>query len=165
MRGAPRAADRPVAKTSSVSLVEVSPSMVMALKVSSTAGIERGAQRLRLDGRVGEEKGEQGRHVGRDHAGALGDAVDGDLDPVDLGLARGELGIGVGGHDGARGVGEGVGLGGLRERGEVQGDLAGIERLADHAGRGDIDVGLQAVGRLGRRLGGALDRVHARACR
>ena len=38
MRGAPRAAAVPVANSKSVSLVEVSPSMVMALKVASTAG-------------------------------------------------------------------------------------------------------------------------------
>ena len=119
MRGAPRLAARPVAKRSKVSLVEVSPSMVMALKVSSTARIERVAQRLRLDRRIGEEKGEHGRHVGRDHAGALGDAIDGDLDAVDLGLARGELGEGVGGHDGASGIGEGVGPGFGHKRAEA----------------------------------------------
>ena len=54
MRGAPRRVAAPVAKTSSVSLVEVSPSMVMALKLSSSAGIDEGLQHMRLDGRVGE---------------------------------------------------------------------------------------------------------------
>ena len=55
-------------------------------------------------------KHEHGRHVGRDHAGALAEAVDDDRHAADLGRARGELGVGVGGHDGARGRFEGIGL-------------------------------------------------------
>ena len=54
-------------------------------------GSEDLAQRPGLDRGVGEEEGEHGRHVRRDHAGALGDAVDGDGHALDLGLPRGEL--------------------------------------------------------------------------
>ena len=150
-----------MAKISKVSLVEVSPSMVTALKVLSTAGVERSAQRPRLDRRVGEEKDQQGRHVGRDHAGALGDAVDGDGDAVDLRFSRGELGKGVGGHDGARRIGVGVRLGLAHQRAKLLDDLAGIERLADHPGRSDIDVGLEAVGGPRRGFGGQRHRLLA----
>src|SRR5689334_15700477 len=95
--------------------------------------IETAAQRNRLDRCVSEDKSERGRHVGRDHAGAFGDAIDGDLDPVDLALARGKLRIGVGGHDGARGLLEGIWLCLSREIAEETGDFRRIERLADHA--------------------------------
>ena len=61
-------------------------------------------QRPRLDRRVGEEESEHGRHVRRDHACALGDAVNGNGHALDLGLPRGELGIGVGGHDSTRSI-------------------------------------------------------------
>ena len=54
---------------------------------------------------IGGDKGEHGRHVGMDHAGAFGDA--GGADGVffaDAAFARGGFGHGVGGHDGACGI-------------------------------------------------------------
>jgi len=69
--GAPSAAAAPVAKASSVSDVEVSPSMVTALKVSSTPALQQRLQRAGRDRRVGEHEGQHGRHVRHDHAGAL----------------------------------------------------------------------------------------------
>ena len=67
----PRAAAAPVANSSTVSLVEVSLSTVMQLKVVG-AGRQQRLQRRLGDGRVGEDEAQHGRHVGRDHAGALG---------------------------------------------------------------------------------------------
>ena len=96
----------PVANSSRVSLVEVSLSTVMQLKlrldaalpacVCSTLGGDRG---------VGEDEAQHRRHVGRDHAAALGDAVD--ASPSCRRSARvrvRRLGEGVGGHDAAGGV-------------------------------------------------------------
>ena len=64
----------PVAKASTVSLVEVSLSTVMQLKVSLVGGGQQLLQERRLDRRVGEDVAEHRRHVGRDHAAALDDA-------------------------------------------------------------------------------------------
>ena len=66
----------PVAKASSVSDVEVSPSTVMALKLALVAALEQRLQHVGRNRRVGEDEGEHRRHVGRDHARALGDAVE-----------------------------------------------------------------------------------------
>ena len=52
---------------------------------------------------IGRREGQHGRHVGGDHARALGNAVYGDPVPADLRPASGTLGEGVGGHDGAGG--------------------------------------------------------------
>src|SRR4030095_1662325 len=111
--------------------------------------IERSPKRGWLDMGVSEQEGEHGRHVRRDHAGAFGDAIDGDLDAIDFGLARGELRVGVGGHDGARGLLEGLRLRLAREIAQEAGEFRRIERLADHARRSDIYVGLKTVGRAG----------------
>ena len=77
-RDARTSAALPVAKIISVSEVEVSPSMVTALNVSTTPSSSMRLQGRRGNCSVGENEGQHGRHVGRDHAGALGDAVDGD---------------------------------------------------------------------------------------
>ena len=79
-RLAPRLAAAPVANSSSVSLVEVSLSTVTALKVLSVAADSSACSTGSRDRRVGRDEGQHRRHVGRDHAGALGDAVDGDVD-------------------------------------------------------------------------------------
>ena len=136
----PRFAAAPVANSRQVSLVEVSPSMVMQLKVVCTCLRQQALQRRLRDGRVGEDEAEHGRHVGRDHAGALAEAVDDDRHATDLDRARRELGVGVGGHDRARRDLEGVGLGRLGEPVEQMRELARIERLADDARRGDEDL-------------------------
>ena len=47
-----------------------------AVEAPSDAGVEAGLQELRLDGKVGEDKGQHRRHVGRDHAAALCDTDD-----------------------------------------------------------------------------------------
>ena len=123
------------------------------------AGIEASAERRGLDRGVGEQEGEHGRHVRRDHARALGDAVDRDLHPADLRLPRRELRIGVGGHDGARGVEKIVFPSPRREIAEQARELAHLERLADHPGRGEIHVGLEAPRGVGRRFRRELDRL------
>ncbi len=74
----------PVANSSSVSLVEVSESTVMALKDGPTPASQAFLQHGRRQAGVGEDEGQHGRHVGRDHARALGDAVDRHLVAVDL---------------------------------------------------------------------------------
>ncbi len=81
----------PVATSSSVSQVEVSPSTVMQLNERSTALGEQGLQDGGRDLGIGPHKGQHGRHVRGDHAGALGDAVEGDFNVADLGGAAGDL--------------------------------------------------------------------------
>ena len=118
-------------------------------------------QRRGSDRRVGEDEAQHRRHVRLDHAGALAEAVDHDLDAVDLGGARRELGEGVGGHDRARGGVPGVGLGLAGELAEQVGELAGVERLADDAGRGNEHLAGRAADRRRRRIGRYDDRFHA----
>ena len=103
-------------------------------------------QRTRLDGGIGEQEGEHGRHVRRNHAGALGDAVDGHRHALDLGLARGKLRVSVRGHDGAGGFGDPFRAGIFGKPGEQAREFGRIERLADHPGRGDIHVGFETTG-------------------
>ena len=67
-----------------MSEVEVSPSTVMAVEALRDAARQQRLQHRRRQGSVGEQECEHGRHVGRDHAGALGDAVDGDAPPGDF---------------------------------------------------------------------------------
>ena len=76
MRGAPRFAAAPVANSISVSLVDVSLSTVTALNVPPTAFDKQRLQDRRVDRRIGRDEGQHRRHVRRDHAGALGDAID-----------------------------------------------------------------------------------------
>ena len=103
------------------------------------AGKQALQHRLR-DRRIREDEAEHGRHVGRDHAGALAEAVDDDGHAADLGRARGELGVRVGGHDGARGGLEGVRLRRLGEVTQQMHEAARVQRLADHPRRGQIDL-------------------------
>ena len=87
-----RACAAPVANSSSVSEVEVSLSTVMALNERVDRLRQQRLQRRRGDRRVGEDEGQHGRHVGRDHAGALGDAVDRHLRVAELRVRGGDLG-------------------------------------------------------------------------
>ena len=135
--------------------------MVMALKLSLDERRHDGVQGLRLDRRVGEHEGEHGRHIRRDHAGAFGDAVDRDLDAIDMAAARGELRKGIGGHDRPRRHLVSVGLGLVGEIAQEPDELSGIERLTDHAGRGDVDVRIQTVRDLSRCVHRLLHRLAA----
>ena len=134
--GAPFAAAAPVAKASSVSEVEVSPSMVTALKVSATPSCSS-VQRRRRDRRVGEDEGQHGRHVGRDHAGALGDAADGDVACRSVTVAAAPSGkvsvvmIAFAAASHPPGAASATSLS------HDAFELRGIERLADDAGRGE----------------------------
>ncbi len=122
-----------------------------------------GHQRLqgrRRDGRIGEDEAQHRRHVRGDHAGALAEAVDRDGDTVDLDAARGELGVGVRGHDGTGGRQERVGLGALCEAGEEMGELLRLERLPDDACRGHVDLGRRAADGAG----GGFRRQARRVC-
>ena len=86
-------------------------STVMQLNERSTDLASSRLQYRRGDRRVGEHEGEHRRHVRRDHAGALGDAVDDDLRVADLHARGRNLGECVGGHDRARRVHQAVGPG------------------------------------------------------
>ena len=67
----------PVANSSSVSEVEVSLSTVIALNEASVASPQERLQHLGRQRRVGDDEGQHGRHVGRDHARAFGDPGEG----------------------------------------------------------------------------------------
>ena len=91
-------------------------------------------QRRRGDRRVGEDERQHRRHVGRDHAGALGDAVDDDLGLADLDALRRDLRERVGRHDRARGVHQRVGLG-ARDQGVERARRSGWHRAARRSRR------------------------------
>jgi hypothetical protein len=103
---------------------------------------------------IGEHEREHRRQVRRDHAGPLGEAVDGDCRPAKA-RARGcEFCERVGGHDRLGSLGVGVGR---RGGDEVRHDAAeGLrrQRLADHAGRGEKDFRYLAADRRRRESGG-----------
>ena len=159
MRGAPRAVARPVAKISKVSLVEVSPSMVTALKVSSTAGssearsacgsiaasVKRKASMVAMSGAIMPAPLAMPLMVtSTPSISALRVASLGKVSVVMMARAASA---------------KASGLASRASVAKALGDLARIERLADHAGRGDIDVGLEAIGGFSRRLGGELHRL------
>ncbi len=80
------------------------------------AALQQRLQRAGAERRVGEHEGQHGRHVRRDHAGALGHAVDGDFCLAKLHGRGRNLRKGVGGHDRRGGVHPVAGLRGLRQR-------------------------------------------------
>ena len=164
MRGAPRVAAAPVAKASSVSEVEVSPSIVTALKVSSTPRSSSACSTAGSDRRIGEHEGQHRRHVGRDHAGALGDAVDRDRRVAEPRRARSRtfgkvsvVMIALAASMPARRAPR-------RRRGRsiTAVELRRVERLADHAGRGEENFRRLAARGLGGDLGRQLGRGAAR---
>ena len=157
--GAWRAA--PVATISSVSLVEVSPSTVTQFSDLSAASASSFCSTAPGTLASVKTKASIVAMSGRDHARALEEAVDGDGPLADLGLARGELGEGVGRHDGGGGGGPGVLARRLDEAGHDGRDLLPVERLADHAGRGHEHFVARAAQRLGDRPGALLDRLVA----
>ena len=118
-------------------------------------------QRRRRHRRVGEDEGEHRRHVGRDHPGALGDAVDRDLDAAEDRRAGRELRECVRRHDRLRGVGPGERVGPLVAIGQHGVELLRVERLADDAGRGEEDLVGTAVRDLRGDLGGEPRRLRA----
>ena len=68
----------PLARASSVSFVEVSPSTVMELKVRLDRGIEGTLQQRRCDGCVGNDVSQHRRHIGMNHSRAFGAAEQAD---------------------------------------------------------------------------------------
>ena len=75
-------------------------------------------QGVRRNRGVGENEAQHRRHVGRDHAGALAEAVDRDLGVADQRRARRELRIRVCRHDRPRRLLESVGFGAFGETAE-----------------------------------------------
>ena len=137
-RALPRSGARRWRTAGSVSAVEVSPSTVMQLKV--VVDVPRRASPATPAGAMAasvKRKTQHGRHVRRDHAGALGEAVDGHRRRRRSWPPRGELWVGVGGHDGARGRSPTLRRQPLRKPPSRPANLPGVQRLADHPGRGD----------------------------
>jgi len=106
--------------------------MVTALKVSSTPLYEQRLQRARRDRRVGEHERQHGRHVGRDHAGALGHAVDGDFCLAEFHGRCRDLCKGVGGHDRFSRQPSIRPARRFSQRAEHTVEFGGVERFADH---------------------------------
>ena len=125
-----------------VSLVEVSPSTVIAVERALGRRAEQRLQHRRRQRRVGEDIGQHRRHVGRDHARALGEAVDGAprrrrssaVAVAPLGkvsvvmIARAAFAQRLGRRQRRR------------RAASAADDLLAGQRLADHAGRGDVDL-------------------------
>ena len=91
----------PLARTSTVSFVEVSPSTVMALNVVGHHGRERALQKRLPNGRVGHDVREHRRHIRMDHPRALGAAQQADRFAAEPAARRRPFRPRVGGHDGA----------------------------------------------------------------
>ena len=96
---ATRTPEAPPASTSTQSFVDVEPSTVMALKLSSAAIRSGPREQFGRHRCVGRDLGERRRHVGGDHAGALGEAADAHGAAGQLDLACRELRARVGGQD------------------------------------------------------------------
>ena len=121
--------------------------------------LQQGLQHRRRNRRVGEHEGQHGGHVGRDHAGALGDAADRHHGVAELcGLDR-ALGKRVGGHDRPRGRLEIAGLGGGDEVIHDAVEGSGVERFADHPRGGEEHFARLALGRLAGAGGGVFCRL------
>ena len=135
----------------------MSPSIVTALNVSSTPS-RNSLRDRRRDRCVGENERQHGAHIGRDHAGALGDAADGHrgaAEPDHRGRAFGER---VGGHDRLGGVLPATRRGiGDKSRHDAL-EFRGVERLTNHAGGGEKHLVGLAAGRLGGDGGGEFGR-------
>ena len=124
-------APRPLASTSTVSLVDVDPSTVIVLNDAATASASAVVQRGGVDRGVGRAQGEHGGHVRRQHGGTLGHAPHREpvADHDDL------LAHGVGRHDGPGRQG-GVVLRATAchdDRLELREDVVDGERDADQA--------------------------------
>ena len=163
MRGAPRAAAAPVAKASKVSDVEVSPSIVTALKLSTTPSAMR---RCSAGAAIGASVNTKASMV----------AMSGAIMPAPLAMPQmvtvvlpsfavggRALGKGVGGHDGPGRGFPGSGSGGGNEAVHHAFEGGGIERFADDAGRGEEHLRRPAAGRFRRDVGGQLGRFAAAA--
>ena len=86
-----RAPDAPLASSVTVSLVEVSPSTVMELKVRVDHGAQRARKQRGRNVGVGGEKAEHGGHIGLNHPRAFGAAEDANLFAVDAAFRGGPL--------------------------------------------------------------------------
>ena len=129
----------PLASTSTVSLVEVHPSTVIALNDAADRLLECLVQDRCVDGGVRGAHGQHRGHVGREHGGPLGHPADREA------VARHDhlLGHGVGGHDGRGGLGPGHRPGAARHRRSARSpglDRVDRERDADQAGLADEDL-------------------------
>ena len=93
----------PLASANTQSLVEHSPSTVIALNVTSVDGRQRALQQRRLDLRVGRDDAQHGRHQRLDHPRALGDAADAEAcRPASSTSTAASFGKRIGRHDRAR---------------------------------------------------------------
>ena len=126
---------RCVAISTNESLVDVSPSTVMRLKLASAASRTSDCNARRRDHRVGGDEAQHRRHVGSDHAGALGDAADRDRAAIDRKLSRRRLGQRVGGHDAFGRIEPGIGLERAHCRRQAGLEAVDRQRFHDHAGR------------------------------
>ena len=140
-----RSASTPVAPFASAktqSLVEHSPSTVMALKVSSTDRLERALQQRRLDRRVGRhERRASSPSAARSSRSPWPCRRRGTLRPSRVDFDRRLLRERIGRHDRARGAGAAVGRQLRRPRRRCRAaTLSIVELHADDAGRRDEHV-------------------------
>ena len=120
-----------------MSLVEVAPSTLSVLKVRSAASLQDALQLVARHVGVGGEEGEHRRHVGRDHAAALGHAAEREGRALDHRF----LGDVIGGEDALGGVVR-------RRRPTASSPASGVacedqvhrQRRADDPGRADQHI-------------------------
>ena len=120
----------------------------MQLNVVAACSAKSVLQHIGRDRSIGEDEAQHRRHVGRDHARALAEAVDRDLDVSDQRFPRRELRKSIRGQDRPRRLLESVGLHFVDEAAEKMGEPSRVERLADDAGRSDEDFMRFAADRL-----------------
>ncbi len=135
------------------------------VEAAANAGRQDLLQHRRRDRRVRRHEGKHRRHIRRDHAGPLGDAVDADFDVVDLRRRGCALGEGVGRHDRARRR-----FPAFRPRiahhvADDGGEPFGRQRLTDDTGGCEQNIFRLATQRLRHRLGGEAASPRARGGR
>ena len=146
----------PLAIANTESLVEHSPSTVMALNVSRTTALSACLQQRGLHLRVTGEKPQHRRHHRLDHAGALRHAADMERACWRLDSDRRLLRKRIGRHDGQRGVVMPVAAQSRGRRRDAAGHLVEVEIDADNA-RGRHEDFLGAASEQ------ACDELHRRA--
>ncbi len=124
----------------------------MELKVGPACRWQQRGQRMALDRRVGHDEGKHGRHIGGDHARALGDAVERHRNVANERALGGELGERVRGHDRARGLRPAVPCRLRRHFCHHAPKFGCLQRLADHPRRGDEHLLRRAARRVRRVL-------------
>ena len=151
----------PEASRITVSLVDVHPSVDMALKLSATPARSTSVSSVGLDGGVGGEHREHRRHVRGEHGGALRHPADDEAVALDERL----LAMGVGGAHRLGGIGATVGGPGrdqLRDPGE---DRVHRQPVADEPGGAHQHLVGGAAELGGHRRAHGLGVLHARARR